>query len=105
MIVDIPLQCNNIRGELLFQLTSRDNRGYSCMTRAGENGVLANYCASWFVSGDCDEFAAISVGLSNARLCESDSIWFLRWLEKIRQPLWHGGFKDGTDSRGSSAIS
>ena len=73
MIVDIPLQRNNIRGELVFQLKLRDNRRYSGMVRAGENGVLASCCAIWFVSGDCHEFAAISVGIKNARMDESES--------------------------------
>ena len=48
MIVNIPLHGNNIRGELVFQMKSRDNRGYSHMTRAEQKLPF------WRAAGDSD---------------------------------------------------
>jgi hypothetical protein len=60
MIVDIPFQCDNILDELVFQTKSRDNRGYSHMTRAGRNRHFGEPFAIRFVSEARNESAAIS---------------------------------------------
>jgi hypothetical protein len=39
MIVDIPFLLNNIRSELVFQMKSRDDRGYSHHNSHGPGGT------------------------------------------------------------------
>ena len=61
MIVDNPFSGDNIRGELVFQMKSRGNRGSSWMTRAGAAiPIFAGRFCIRFILEVCHASAAAS---------------------------------------------